>query len=197
MNAMTCNNLVLMERIISMSAVMEFKEFLGERKPRIRPNYTANNTFIGFRIEVYDRNAHEYRAVGINFSQHKLAFLALRAIETGGEPREGVVTRRFERVENRFMRNVSRGLIATGVATMLFGFLGGCSTVRPLAEVQHISHASQHFGNNTTNYGWNLAGVGVRWRPAPGVVVDLLESYSLEEMNSHHEVFTGRVTVEF
>jgi hypothetical protein len=71
------------------------------------------------------------------------------------------------------------------------------TAVRPLTEIQHISHTTQHFGSNRTNYGWNVASFGVRWRPTEGVVVDLLEGYSLEEMNGRHEVFTGRITVEF
>lgn len=81
--------------------------------------------------------------------------------------------------------------------SLVIYLLSGCSTVRPLAEYQHISHATQHFGSNPTNYGWDVASFGIRWRPAEGVTVDLLEGYSFEEMNGRHEVFTGRVTVEF
>lgn len=91
-------------------------------------------------------------------------------------------------------------LMTVGVVALmcLGGFsTTGCGTVRPLGEIQHISHASQHFGANRTNYGWNITSFGVRWEPAEGVVVDLLEGYSLEEMNGRHEVFTGRITVEF
>lgn len=76
-------------------------------------------------------------------------------------------------------------------------FLASCSTMRPLAEFSHISHATQHFGPNATNYGWNVASMGIRIRPIDGVCIDILEGYSLEEMNGRHEVFTGRMTVEF
>lgn len=72
-----------------------------------------------------------------------------------------------------------------------------CTQLRPLAEYQHLSHATQHFGDNRTNYGYDLASVGVRWRPTEAVTVDLLEGYSLQEMHGRREVFSGRVTVEF
>lgn len=76
--------------------------------------------------------------------------------------------------------------------------LAGCSHVRPLAEAQHISHVIQHLGrSDSANYGANLASVGVRIRPAQSVTIDLLEGYSFEEMHGTHEVFTGRITVEF
>lgn len=97
--------------------------------------------------------------------------------------------------------NAARGclnaIVVAVVLALLFFLLAGCSTVRPLAEFQHISHATQHFGSNPTNYGWDVASGGIRWRPVEGVTVDLLEGYSFEEMNGRHEVFTGRVTVEF
>lgn len=73
----------------------------------------------------------------------------------------------------------------------------GCSTVRPLAEYQHVSHATQHFGSDRTNYGYDMGSVGIRWRPLEGVTVDLLEGYAVQEIHGRHEVFTGRMTVEF
>lgn len=73
----------------------------------------------------------------------------------------------------------------------------GCASLTPLAEYQHLSHATQHFGDQRTNYGYDLASVGVRWRPTDHVTVDLLEGYSLQRMHGRREVFTGRVTVEF
>lgn len=73
----------------------------------------------------------------------------------------------------------------------------GCANLAPLAEYQHLSHVTQHFGHNRTNYGYDLVSAGVRWRPAPGVTVDLLEGYALQGMHGRDEVFSGRVTVEF
>lgn len=75
--------------------------------------------------------------------------------------------------------------------------LVGCSTVRPLVEYQHQSHATQHFGENRTNYGYDVFSGGIRWRPVDGVTVDLLEGYSLQNFQGRREVFTGRVQVEF
>lgn len=91
-------------------------------------------------------------------------------------------------------RSASKLLLAVAAVLPL---AYGCANVRPLAEVQHTSHATQHFGSDRTNYGWNVISGGIRWRPHPGVTVDLLEGYSYEEMNGRHEVFTGRMTVEF
>jgi opacity protein-like surface antigen len=73
----------------------------------------------------------------------------------------------------------------------------GCSTVRPLAEYQHISHATQHAGRNKTNLGYNIVSAGIRWAPTEGVTVDLLEGYNFQKMHGRDEVFTGRVTVTF
>jgi hypothetical protein len=96
---------------------------------------------------------------------------------------------------------------AFGGAAALIGFLvalllallcGGCSTLKPtgLVEVSHTSHASQHFGPDQTNYGWNVYSLGVRLRPIKGLTIDLTEGYSPERLDGRHEVFNGRVTYE-
>lgn len=71
--------------------------------------------------------------------------------------------------------------------------LSGCSTVRPLAEYQHVSHASDGLGGP----GFDTLSLGIRWRPMEGVTVDLLEGYSPNKLNNRNEIFTGRVQVEF
>lgn len=78
----------------------------------------------------------------------------------------------------------------------LLALITGCSTVRPLVEVSHTSHVTQHFGNNKTNYGWNVYSLGVRWRPSESVTVDLLDGYSPDKLDGRHEVFNGRLTWE-
>lgn len=71
--------------------------------------------------------------------------------------------------------------------------LSGCSHVRPLAEYQHVSHASDGLGGP----GFDTLSLGIRWRPIEGVTVDLLEGYSPNKLDDRHEIFTGRVQVEF
>lgn len=80
--------------------------------------------------------------------------------------------------------------------------LGGCETVRPLAEMSHVSHAIQHVDRNVTtwacapNCGYNVYSVGFRWRPFRGFTVDALEGYTRDGLHGQHEVFTGRITWE-
>lgn len=93
---------------------------------------------------------------------------------------------------NKWLTRLVIALIVIVGCALLFG----CTTVRPLVEVSHTSHATQHFGSNRTNYGWNVYSVGVRWRPVRGVTVDLLEGYSPEKLDGRHEVFQGRVQWE-
>jgi hypothetical protein len=74
-----------------------------------------------------------------------------------------------------------------------------CATITPVAEYQHISHATQHFKSNPTNYGYDMIGVGVRWRPTPDVTIQALENYvfQAEALNGIPETFTLRATFEF
>lgn len=80
---------------------------------------------------------------------------------------------------------------AIAIAAVLM--LSGCSTVRPLSEYQHVSHASDGLGGP----GFDTLSLGIRWRPVEGVQVDLLEGYSPNGLDQRKEIFTGRVTVEF
>ena len=77
--------------------------------------------------------------------------------------------------------------------------LQGCETVRPLAEYQHQSHVTQHFGSDRTNFGYDVYSVGIRWRPERDskTTVDIMEGYSLQSFQGRREVFTFRVTKEF
>lgn len=74
--------------------------------------------------------------------------------------------------------------------------LSGCESIKPLVEVSHTSHITQHFGKDRTNYGYNVVSVGVRARPARGVVIDIMDGYSGDELDSRHEVFQARLEWE-
>lgn len=87
------------------------------------------------------------------------------------------------------LRIMSHVLLWVAVVYMLVG----CSTVRPLSEYQHVSHASDGLGGP----GFDTLSLGIRWRPYDGVQVDLLEGYSPNGLDGQKEIFTGRVTVEF
>lgn len=93
--------------------------------------------------------------------------------------------------------NAARGcfgaIIVAAVLLALMFLLCGCSTVRPLSEYQHVSHASDGLGGP----GFDTLSLGIRWRPVEGVQVDLLEGYSPNGLDGQQEIFTGRVTVEF
>lgn len=84
---------------------------------------------------------------------------------------------------------------AVGMGIML-ATCSGCQSMTPIVEATHTSHATQHFGSNRGNAGWNMVGAGVRIRPYRGVTIDLVESYSFEPVNGRHEVFTGRMLWE-
>jgi hypothetical protein len=85
--------------------------------------------------------------------------------------------------------------------------VSGCETigqyqVRPLVEMEHVSHALQHVDKDVTNWncspncGYNLYSIGARWRPFSGFTVDLLEGYTKDQLHGQKEVFTGRITWE-
>lgn len=125
--------------------------------------------------------------------------LSLSEIENG----EGVCNdcyRDFQELDHKAMRGIVNAVrlmshFLLWLAVMYL--LTGCGSVRPLADYSHLSHTTQHYGDNQTNYGFDILSGGIRWRPTPGVTIDLLEGYSKQEMHGRHEVFTGRVTVEF
>lgn len=96
---------------------------------------------------------------------------------------------------NLFIGVINAMRITSHVAlwAIVLYLLSGCSTIRPLAEYQHVSHASDGLGGP----GFDTLSLGIRWRPVKGVTVDLLEGYSPNKLNNRNEIFTGRVQVEF
>jgi hypothetical protein len=76
-------------------------------------------------------------------------------------------------------------------------------------EFEHISHATQHFGPDRTNYGANIANVTAEWDVGKHFYVTLAEGLDLDKTYSiygkpeHGEImgpreeFTGRVGYKF
>ena len=93
-------------------------------------------------------------------------------------------------------------------AALLCLLLSGCALlpneVRP--ELEHMSHASQHFGSDPTNYGANMVNLVLAWTPGP-VRVELAEGYdfsphwpytaSFGEIIGPREEFSGRISYVF
>jgi hypothetical protein len=95
--------------------------------------------------------------------------------------------------------------------------MGGCATAQRVGtalvpntlapEFEHISHASQHFGSNTTTYGANLASLVAHWDVSKRVYIELGEGFSLDkkyadgtacgEITGPREQFTGRIGYRF
>ena len=95
------------------------------------------------------------------------------------------------------------------VAGVALALLGGCSIIEPERvnlELQHTSHISQHFGNDRTDYGYNAAGIDLRWQ-YKRVGVDMFEGAIINSCGSYYgdpycggmygprEVFNARVDV--
>lgn len=99
--------------------------------------------------------------------------------------------------QRSFIRGIRNGCLFSApfwlVIIAVVVSCSGCSTVRPLSEYQHVSHASDGLGGP----GFDTLSLGIRWRPYDGVQVDLLEGYSPNGLDGQKEIFTGRVTVEF
>lgn len=86
--------------------------------------------------------------------------------------------------------------------------LSGCAlapnTITPFVE--HVSHASQHFGSNPTHFGYEQIAVAARWN-VKGAFLEMSEGYNPGSRNSYgqacdglyggHEVFTARVGYDF
>lgn len=104
----------------------------------------------------------------------------------------------------RFLPGVlASGLIASGLTS--------CATVSSIAEpeavsveLDHVSHASQHFGPTPTNYGYDAINLVIRWQHGP-VYATLAEGAILEgpacggqcygAMWGPRELFTGQLGV--
>ena len=100
----------------------------------------------------------------------------------------------------------------TALACAAIITMPGCAALKPVGvpiEFEHISHATQHIGANRTNYGVNVASVGLHWKPAPRLNVVLMEGFALNKEYTYadgehscgalwggREVFTARVSYE-
>lgn len=63
-------------------------------------------------------------------------------------------------------------------------------------ETEHVSHITQHFGLDRTNYGYESVGVVGRWQFGHAYV-EAGDSYSPDRLDGYHEVFEARVGYEF
>lgn len=104
---------------------------------------------------------------------------------------------RIARSHSRAYRVLITGIKA-GTVTAAMLIASACAYVRPLAEARHDSVTTQHVDGEGHNYGCNLIGGGLRWRPLPKVQVDVIEAYSLEPcFGQYHEVFSAKFNWEF
>lgn len=91
------------------------------------------------------------------------------------------------------------------IIVVLCNLLGGCSVLEPNKigiEADHVSHISQHFGSDATNFGYNTLGVVAHWQSG-NAYVDLSEAYNFGSefddgrgygaLWGPRETFTGRV----
>ncbi|MGH2519458.1 MAG: hypothetical protein ACRDF8_06635 [Chloroflexota bacterium] len=97
----------------------------------------------------------------------------------------------------------------TLVAAFLAIFLCGCAAVSFPVEFDHISHVTQHFGADQTNYGNDAILAGVRVQPTANFSVTVLDGVTLERgwadgdgsgyggMLGPREMFQGTVEYDF
>lgn len=97
--------------------------------------------------------------------------------------------------------------------------LTGCTVMRTIEpsslpiEVTHVSHLTQHFGRDPTNYGYDAVSVGAKWRVSnlsltvsEGVVLEPRQTWTFSDTGQQvelhsglvgpREVFTGRITYD-
>jgi hypothetical protein len=116
--------------------------------------------------------------------------------------RERLIARQItEQQERRDRRSLS---LASVMAAVAIAMSGGCAlapnSVRP--EIEHISHATQHFGSDT-EYGANMLNAVAHWDVGKKVYVELSEGVNVSQhwqtTNSYgdiigsREIFTARV----
>lgn len=160
------------------------------QKHVIRPAY-IEGVLCGFAIHAWNRHAQRYEAVGHVFSQYKTAVLALQALEGN------VQQRRIEGIRNSIVGGIISWLIGIGVAVLLIGLLGGCSSVR--VEHEHVSHpfAGPPFGPLTEED--SLDTVNVIARKEHGrFYIEAGLGYKVNDGGFHGPdlTFTSRVGVE-
>ena len=84
------------------------------------------------------------------------------------------------------------------IAVVLFSaFIQGCTALMPNTislEQAHISHISQHFGNNPTNYGIDTLNIVARWQSG-NAYAEVSEGATIgcERLDGMREVFSARV----
>jgi hypothetical protein len=100
-------------------------------------------------------------------------------------------------------------VLAALLAWLIFVVLciTGCAAIAPERvnlEAQHTSHASQHFGPDQTNYGYEAIGADVRWQYGRAAL-DLFEGatlgtcgeyagrYSCDGLYGPRETFNARI----
>lgn len=81
------------------------------------------------------------------------------------------------------------------------------NTVGP--EFEHLSHATQHFGSDPSNYGSEIMSIVARWDLPKGFYVELAEGLDLDkhwgesyhhgcgELEGPREEFQGRIGYKF
>lgn len=86
--------------------------------------------------------------------------------------------------------------VLTAVASALL--LAGCAVLpnNVRVETEHVSHITQHFGTERTNYGYDVVGVVGRWQFGHAYV-EAGDSYSPDRLDGYHEVFQARFGYEF
>jgi len=103
---------------------------------------------------------------------------------------------------------MSAGCTVAGMGVL--ATLCGCSALVPNSitpEIEHLSHASQHFGDHPTRYGADIASVFANWNVTPRLRVSIGEGVTLErydpatssygEIVGPREEFSGRVSYTF
>lgn len=86
----------------------------------------------------------------------------------------------------------------------------GCTALVPdeiRPEIEHMSHLTQHYGNNQSNYGSDIANLVVAWHTPSHINIELAEGVDVDrrfiggggygEIAGPREQFTGRVSYSF
>jgi hypothetical protein len=95
-------------------------------------------------------------------------------------------------------------IILVTMLVFMLSFLNGCALVPDYVkpEIEHVSHISQHFGPEPTNYGYNQAGIFVGYsRDVSGgngarAYIEAGEAYAYPKLDNMHEVFSARAGFE-
>jgi hypothetical protein len=74
------------------------------------------------------------------------------------------------------MRNLTLALVAFALV-----LCGGCAIAPTYisAETQHVSHVTQHFGADKTEYGYNTVGLNAHWDLPARVYLDVSEAVNV------------------